>query len=162
MGAAHQLPSLCPKTVAETEGKPFPTILINNINGIQSRSQRQKINLLKDLAEKQNAIAITITESHLKPAIENSEVHIENFTIFRSDRQERNKGGVINYLRDDIALNTKQILAYSNKFVEILALQLESQNTLLVTIYRPPQCPPHKFKDALEKLEEVITREVIL
>ena len=53
------------------------------------------------ITECTNATVTGITESKLKESIFQSEIQIDNYNLFRCDRN-RNDGGVVYYIRSDI------------------------------------------------------------
>lgn len=126
------------------------SIIYCNINGLYNSKNKCKRRLLEEISIAENTLLISITETHLKPYIKEAEISIKNFVAFRTDRaSDRKKGGVMNYIRDDIASETSVIVSHSNEFVELLILYIKSQHLLIVTIYRPPDCPQQKFTDML-------------
>ena len=100
----------------------LPSFIHSNINGIYSAKNKSKVNLLHDIARSRNSIFISLTESHLKPHICDAEISMENYVIFRTDRgKNRKMGGVINYIRDDLASDTTIKISISNEFYESTA-----------------------------------------
>ena len=47
--------------------------------------------------------AIALTETHLEPGILDSEIYVNNYTVFRQDRASRKSGGVAIYIRSDLS-----------------------------------------------------------
>ena len=72
----------------------LPSIISLNIRGLVIKADRTKISQLQYLANEQNALAIVISESWLEESIVNSELSIENYTVYRADRKDRIRGGV--------------------------------------------------------------------
>ena len=99
-----------------------------------------------------------------------AELHIDNYTIFRSDRNRqktskrgRHGGGVAIYLRNDIASTSETLLQYSNGVVDITAVHSKSENIVISTIYRQPDDSAHnrpstsaEFEPALRALQNAI------
>ena len=119
-----------------------------NIRGLYPKSDKSKIPYLADLAKETNAPFICITESHLNPDILDAEVSIPGYNIFRSDRIGRSHGGVVIYVRKDLAVKSE--LKDSNSYCDSLALQIPQLNLVLVNIYRPPSCLEDMFTKSLE------------
>ena len=73
------------------------------------------------IAELTNAAVIRITESKLKKSIFQSEIQIDNYILFRCDRN-RNGGGVACYIGSGISYVQKDFFPYviENIFLEIL------------------------------------------
>ena len=57
------------------------------------------VNQLQYLSIEYNALATVLCESWLDESVVNSEVNIENSTIYRGDRKDRIRGGVCIYVR---------------------------------------------------------------
>ena len=79
-----------------------------------------------------------------------AEIAIQGMTLCRSDRMHREKGGVVTYLREDLAVVSE--LKHSNSFCDTLGLYIPKLDLALITIYRPPGCPEYKFKECLEEV----------
>jgi hypothetical protein len=119
---------------------------------------KNKINFLKEEAINCNAFMMCVTESHLNPDIFDAEIKIDGFQIFRADRSnDRKKGGVINYVKDNIACEV--LSRGSNGTVEHLVIYMRKLNLVVITIYRPPQCDNVEFNPVLDmvgqKLDEL-------
>ena len=112
--------------------------------------------MISETLAENNPLLMAFVESHLSIDILDTEIHIKNYSIFRSDRNERSHGGVINYIREDIAATTKELLAYSNDMCEVLCLELKEANTIVMTVYRPPNCFQSRFQDVMEKINEIM------
>ena len=111
------------------------------------------------MATLENSLFITLTESHLKSFIYDAEVHIENYVIFRTDRaKERRKGGVINYIREDVAPDATILKSISNEYCELLLIYIKSQKLIVGTMYRPPNCPKLKFIEPLSIISEELKK----
>ena len=73
-------------------------------------------------------IAIVLSESWLDESVVNSEVNIQNYMIYRSDRKYRIRGGVCMYIRSNQSVS--QILSFPN-VAECLVLRNDTLNCLL-------------------------------
>lgn len=112
---------------------------------------------MSEIAQDDNSLILSLTESHLTPNIKDAEIKIENYTSFRTDRSDqRRKGGVITYIKNTVAGGTKVLLSVSNSYTEVQILKVTSINMVLITIYRPPACPTGKFVDQLTKVNELL------
>ena len=84
-----------------------------------------------------------LTETWLREHVD-AEVSIQNYSIFRSDRirpkkkRGRDSGGAAVYIRDDLAASAETLLKYSNGVVELLCVNIKSENLVLCVIYRQP------------------------
>ncbi len=130
------------------------TILSTNIWGLTLAKDRTKLAQLADLATVSNSVAITLTEMWLTPSHEDAEVHIPGFVLHRADRDGRERGGAVLYVRDTIPV--VPILQYSCGMVEVLALKARALESILYIIYQPPNSTPQELDQALDHLEEAI------
>ena len=131
-------------------------ILFMNIYGLYSQSNRTKVAKLRDMAIGMNAWAIVLTETWLSPKICDSEVSIEGFNLFRSDRDTRHNGGTCIYLKEELA--AVSCLQYSNTVVEGLVLKVRELELIIFSIYRPPDCNKREnvFQDTLAKVRDSV------
>ena len=93
-----------------------------------------------------------LTESHLSPNIQESEVYIEGWQTIRSDRSNRQGGGVIVYINDHMAPSFE--LSHDNDTCNIVNVYISEIDTAIMTIYRPPDCKYDKFNQAMIKCNE--------
>ena len=126
-----------------------------NVRGLALISNKVKVNLIEDLLEHDNSIGIILSETWLDESICNAEIQMENFMLFRSDRSNRQRGGVALYLRKE--LNAKLVSAFSNSVVETLIVTCKKLNTIFISIYRPPSTKSDEWSQALEKLNDEIS-----
>jgi hypothetical protein len=115
--------------------------------------------MLTEKAVECNAFAIALTESHLSEDISSAEIQMEGYQLYRADRLNRRQGGVVVFLKDEVACVV--LSAGSNDVVEHLVLHIEAFNLVMVTIYRPPDCSNEHFRQTMalisEKLEALGT-----
>ena len=100
-----------------------------------------------DLAREHGALFITLQESHLHTGVLDAEINIPEYNSHRTDRTCRKNGGVITYIRKDIAV--KKELSHSNSFCEISAQNIPKMRLCLINIYRPPNCTTIHFQETL-------------
>ena len=110
---------------------------------------------------------VMLTETWLRNHLD-AELHIKNYSIYRSDRTRPKKkrgrcsGGAAIYIRDDIAASADILLKYSNGVVELLCLYIKSENLVLCVIYRQPNdekggnpSTASEFTEPLQKLSTI-------
>ena len=116
--------------------------MLHNIDGLITRNNKFRKNVLEEMANNYNALMICLTETHLNESYAEAEVHMSGYVLYRADRQEgRKKGGVAVYLREQFSVGAEQMYAASNGFVETLVLYLRTLKAIVVTMYRPPKLP---------------------
>ena len=103
--------------------------------------------MLARLASEYNSVAIALTETHLSSDIEDNEISIEGWSSFGGDRIGRKCGGTIVYVKEGIPVSNE--VSFSNGYCDISAVYLSNKNTAIVSMYRPPMCPTHKFLEAM-------------
>ena len=64
-----------------------------NILGLNTKKQNHKVQLISELANNENTLAIICTEMHLNEKILDSEIQMKNYTGFRTDRTLGRRGG---------------------------------------------------------------------
>ena len=98
----------------------------------------------------ENIALITLTESHLNENFKDGEVSIEGYTLYRADRSKGvRKGGVITYVRNDIAAGIDHTISDSIGNVEYMVLDIPLLNLLHVAIYRPPTAEFSDFEKVI-------------
>jgi len=85
---------------------------------------------------------MVLTETWLRDHKE-AELFVEGYTLYRSDRQRkrrggRDSGGVAIYLRNDCSISCEVLSTFSNGVGEMIALYIKEKSLVLVAIYRQP------------------------
>ena len=123
-----------------------------NIRGLTPAKGQFKKALLRDTAETENVDIIVLTESHLNDSHLKGEVEIEGFENYRSDRA----AGVIVYVKRFLIPGAELISANSIGNIEYLVLHLKLLDSLLITIYRPPNPESADFKTVMGNISKNI------
>ena len=120
-----------------------------NIRGLYPKSNRTKLCYLRDLVKMKNSSMIVITESWPSVDIEDAELNVPGWILYRSDRGGgRSHGGCAVYIRND--LTSQLVMTHSNSYCESIGIKVKTLKTLVICTYRPPDSPYENFKDALE------------
>ena len=117
-------------------------------------SNRTKVAYLRDLATSSSCSMIVLTETHLSPSVQDAEVAIAGYNLYRADREERTHGGCAVYVREE--LTSSLVAAHSNSVCETLVVRVRPLDTLLVCQYRPPNCKFDDFSEALSVAQDAI------
>lgn len=91
---------------------------------------------------------ILCSEARLTSSIDDAEVNIDNYTIYRSDSHSRHTGGAVIYVRNDI--NTKCVKKISfNKNFWIVSLCINTPNWrgIIACLYHSPDSNDNDFID---------------
>ena len=123
------------------------------LNG-QGLLPRGKILQITDIATEHNSPYICITESHLNQNILDAEISIPGFAVYRSDRRYRSHGGVVTWLRSDLAVMKEH--KFSNGVCDTLSLYIPSLSLVLINFYRPPDTSLAEFTEAIEDISNFI------
>ena len=107
-------------------------IIIGHLN---INSLRNKIDFVKDIF-KNNIDILLISETKLDPSFPLNQFSINGFKFFRKDR-DRNGGGLILYINEDIACKAVNIDTMSSEYIAI-ELMLKNKKWLLIGLYNPP------------------------
>ena len=136
---ATRKPTLPPDT-----DSPLNAFSIFNIQGLVQKSNPSKVPFIRDIITFRNEMFCALTETWLKDQKE-AEIHIEGFTHKRHDRKRkkstnrgRDSGGVLLYLRNDIATTAENIIEYSDGVIGILGIHIKDINLVIIVIYRQP------------------------
>ena len=97
-----------------------------------------------------------MVESHLNEEIKDEELHIPGFKIFRCDRKDREQGGVIIYVRENIEVTETN--KFSNGTCEVLSLKLPQLKYNFICLYRPPKTQSEKLSEALKQIDDCIKK----
>ena len=132
-----------------------------NIQGLITEKNNCKIKYLETLLNEEKFDFAIITESHLhkckdgcERSIEDSEVKITNYNIFRTDRTERTKGGCCIFLKEN--LKKEILISKSNDCVELLGIKMEKLNLYIFVIYRPPNSEKDKFEEMIKEIRNTL------
>ncbi len=133
---------------------PYTTIMFGNVAGLLTRNDKTKLKILNEEATTENAILIALTESHLKEYNFDSEIQLGGYTSFRTDRaSNRKKGGVITYVLNTFSACVEILASGSNTYVEYHMLYIKQIDLIVITLYRPPECPSNMFISPLEEIK---------
>ena len=131
-------------------------IQMGNIRGLYPLSNQYKVKAIEDIANLESVSIIALSELHLSGDILDGEIEIDGFICHRSDRIERSHGGVITYIKNNIS--STRVLEFSNSKCEVVGVLLEKCNTLILNVYRPPNCSDENvsFEECLERIQLTI------
>ena len=126
-----------------------------NIRGVCPKCNRTKLCYIQDMASESNSAFLILTEMHLT-ADTDTEVSVPGYQLFRADRAVRSHGGAMVYVRTD--LSSQLVASHSNSYCEIVAVKVKTLDTLLLCVYRPPDCTFDKFREAINVCQESINK----
>ena len=125
-----------------------------NARGLVLMKDRTKVKQLGLLAREYNCNIMMITETWLNDSVESGEVYIDGYSMYRTDRVGRQRGGVCIYIKSNIPVSP--ILQFSNGAVEIMILKIPLWDMVLGAIYRPPDTSINEWNQASEMIKNAI------
>ena len=134
---------------------------ILNIAGLKPQTVPSKVPYVEDLLKDKNQLFIVLSETWLKNHTE-AELKIDGYSLYRSDRTGRKhtrgrfSGGVVIYLRADLAATAEEVLKFSNGVVEAVAVYSEKENLFICGIYRQPDDPLGKHTSGVAELNQAL------
>uniref|UniRef100_A0A0X3PRH0 Endonuclease/exonuclease/phosphatase domain-containing protein n=1 Tax=Schistocephalus solidus TaxID=70667 RepID=A0A0X3PRH0_SCHSO len=106
---------------------------------------------------------ISVTETWLSQHVDDREVNMAGYQLFRKDRKERKGGGVLTYVKSEITVLDKTYKLAPTSEAIWLSVKVPGTSSLdVLTVYRPPRRDPVADAYLLEELEKIATRLDIL
>ena len=118
-----------------------------------------KLDEIKLLLLKQDIDILCLCETFLNDTFSNFELNIDNFKMFRKDRNTAG-GGLVIYTRDGIPCDQRQDL--ENESIESICIEIKQPNSkpfIISHFYRPPSSKVQWVKDFTLVLEKAISNE---
>ena len=125
-----------------------------NIRGLVLASNRVKVDTLSDKLVCDNSMGIMLTETWLCEDMLSAETNIENYDLFRADRDGRQRGGAAIYIKSD--LQCKLMNSFSNGVVEVVSVKCKKLDTIYICVYRPPSTSVDEWRQAVSHIENEI------
>ena len=134
----------------------LPKLIFGNIQGLKTRTRKDKVKRLCEMACEENAFAIALAETHLREEIRTAEVVIPGYSLERIDRANKvKKGGVAVYFRHDIAHLFGSSIGDSKNNTEYYCCYSPKFNLVLAVVYRPEGSAG--FWDALSAIQGYVS-----
>lgn len=139
-----------------------------NVQGLIPKTLISKVPIISDIIHENKSLFIALTETWLHNH-NNAEMHIEGYKIVNCERnikgrslKGRYSGGVVTYLRNDLAVSTETVLNFSNGVVEAQCMYSKLHQLIIVNLYRQPDSRLHRstakhFKHAITELNGIIS-----
>ena len=105
--------------------------------------------------KKINPAMLALSETRLISEIEDSEVNVPGYSIIRCDAENRNTGGVVMYIRDDIRYEIVLIKKLeSNCWCAAIEMKEKLYKGMIMAIYHSPSASDGEFVRFLEDITE--------
>nr|CAI5839931.1 unnamed protein product [Callosobruchus analis] len=124
-----------------------------SIGHVNCRSLLLHFDNFKDYSLKKMYSIVAVSETWLQGEIQDSEIHIDGYTVIRQDRSGRG-GGVAIYIKQNLKY---VVINLDVRNFEILAirLNLNNRNIIFATIYRPPGYT--NIRNFLDEFDEIVS-----
>nr|VZI04138.1 unnamed protein product [Spirometra erinaceieuropaei] len=106
---------------------------------------------------------ISITETWLSEQVDDRELMLPGFQLFRRDRENRRGGGIVTFVKHGLHVSEKTAqLTCSTEALWLTIRAPGSQSLDILTVYRPPRNDPDADAQLLEELRLFSTRPTTL
>ena len=122
---------------------------------VYSKSSHKLTEFIENHINNQGA-AVAICESWLKGHICNAQINIPGYQIIRQDRKKRKRGGVLLYVQNSLPVSSTA--TYDDDICGAALCHIRSINTIMASIYRPPDTKPESFSNMLNFLQNNINK----
>ena len=143
-------------------------VKINKLNCLytNARSIVNKLDELHLYLSEEKPDIVGITETWLNSSIDNSELNVDGYTIFRRDRDSNSKqrgGGVLLLIKEQFNADLRDDL-YDTDFPECIWCNVEFSklNILVGVCYRPPNTDPRCNEALIDLINKACKHEVLI
>ena len=117
-----------------------PSFHIANIQNLTGNGpfvkKMEKIRFLQDQCEEEKPYFLGFAETCLKNCIKEAEIEIKGYSHVTSNRINRDGGGVIVYVRNDLTYQT--LISTSDEMCSMVSIHINELNLIVFMVYRPP------------------------
>ena len=110
--------------------------------------------LTEELARNHSVPFVVLTETWLKSHIEDAQVEIPGYNLFRSNRSSRVGGGVLLYSHKKTPIT--QVKTYDDQIFQALICKFGSTKSIIWTLYRPKDGSVFSFRSYLKLIDDYI------
>lgn len=112
---------------------------------------------IQDYMKRMNLAVVALSETRLIPEIEDSEVNTQGYSLVRCDGENRNTGGVMLYIRNDIKYEViikKKIV--SNCWCVAVEMRDNIYKGVIIVVYHSPSASDGDFLRFLEDVVDLL------
>ena len=148
-----------PNTSLSLESPVPSKFYVLNGEGITPKAtsvSRWKIPFITDILHEADSFVpfMAITETWLKGYITDSQVNIPDYNVYRADRSAIKKGGALLYVHNSFIVSRESF--FDDKFCQCAILTIDSLNTVVASVYRPPGTQLSSFNKVLTFIQEYL------
>lgn len=112
---------------------------------------------IQDYMKRMNLAVVALSETRLIPEIKDSEVNVPGYSLVRCDGENRNTGGVMIYIRNDIkyevVLREKIV---SNCWCVAVKMRVNVYKGVIIGVYHSPSASDGDFLRFLEDVVDLL------
>ena len=97
---------------------------------------------------------LAVTETWLKSYITDAQLKIPNYTVYRSDRSSRIRGGALLYIRDTLVVSN--VKKFDDNTCESVICTIDSMNSIVTSIYRPHTASFSIFSKVMSHMQDYL------
>ena len=98
---------------------------------------------------------VALTETWLKPYVQDAQISLGNYNILRCDRSTRSGGGVVLYTHQDLPIQDVDTLDIDT--CQLLMCSSETAKVIYCVLYRSPSAPVKDFHQCLQAISSYLT-----
>ena len=102
---------------------------------------------------------IALTETWLKSHITDAQINIPKYQTVRADRESRERGGSLLYIHEDFTILDQQ--TFDNSVCELAVCTIKPANTIVASVYRPPDATNDEFLEMMQCLQNYINKATL-
>ena len=154
----------------ETNNNCNPSFHIANIKNLISKTvygenlpflkAQEKISFLREQCKEETPYFLAFAETYLKSGIKEAEYQIEGYSHETGHRQNRDGGGVIIYINNNLTYET--LISASDEMCSIVGVYINEIKLIVLMVYRPPPNYKNKYHGKLleKSFENIVVSNV--
>merc|ERR1712002_895169 len=143
------------KDTCSTKKYGPPKIILQNVMGLITHRTTATHKLISSYPRDDNIMFMNLTETWLTKAITEIEADIEGYNMFRCDRTDNTKGGVVAiYVYNKLKIGHTWEKRHNR--CEIIGIEIKDLQTINIVVYRPPDTKIDDFKVILRTLKIIL------
>ena len=141
-----------------------PSFHIANIQNLTGNGpfvkKMEKIKFLQDQCEEEKPYFLGFAETCLKNCIKEAEIEIKGYSHETSNRINRDGGGVIVYIRND--LTYQMLISTSDEMCSMVAIHINELNLVVFMVYRPPPNNKSQYhgENLIRSFNEIVIKNI--
>ena len=162
MSSTENATGQIPESASTTDYDSYSSCLLLNAQSINPSAKSAcswKVPYLENIVRQKTQTAplpfIALTETWLKPYVQDAQISLEDYFIHRCDRSTRVGGGALLYTHRDLHITKTE--TFDKDSCQLVMCSSETSKLIVCVLYRPPTAPVADFKACLESVHEFST-----